>query len=350
MNKPKRLEKGDTIALVNPAGLPPLRFRHFIPLMKQYLEKEGFFVKLYLAEETATAERLGNVFTEAWLDSEVQAVFPICGSSVIFEVLPCLYSDLLKQKKVIFCGSSVLSSLSIWLSQHAQVVTFFGPHIPFIHSCAPQRENEFTVQSFWDMIMWKKGKANNMSSVHERHNFFSVNDSNTQDIKIKNLYLRPDLIKDKQKRVALFFSLTEKVVSGKTFCITMECLLSMARLGLLPSVTNSIIFTETMDWNLEQIKNTFEELSRLDAFHGANAVFITAFTERTDRKELDFPELRDPAKVKILCSSISERIQLPVLYGFPMGHGSYKLTLPQNISCSINPEDGSVYLLERPVA
>ncbi len=187
MNKAKRLVIGDTVALVNPAGMPPERFRKYIPLMGKYLEEEGFVVKTYLVDDGARAESLADGFTEAWLDPDVRAVFPICGSNLVFDVIDHLDADQLVRKPVIFCGSSVLSSMSLLLSTQAQVVTFFGPHLPFIHTYAPQREAEFSIQSFWDMVMWKKGRTKRISAVHERHHFFSVRDPEMDGVKITNI-------------------------------------------------------------------------------------------------------------------------------------------------------------------
>jgi muramoyltetrapeptide carboxypeptidase LdcA involved in peptidoglycan recycling len=349
MNKAQRLSLGDTVALVNPAGMPPVRFMRYIPLMEKYLCEEGFVVKKYLAENTSNPEQLASMFMGAWTDPVVQAVFPICGNPIIFEVLKYLKAKRMEQKPIIFCGSSVLSALSVWLFQNARIVTFFGPHLPFIHTYAPQRENEFSVQSFWSMVMWKKGRTKRISSTHELQHFFSVRDQSHVPVKLSNIYRRSDLIKDERRRDATFISPTQEIVRGNTFCITLGALLEMKRLGMLLDISGSIVFTETMDWDLERVKGAFMELSNSTVFHGVNAVFITALTERTDRQEKQFPELQDSEKIEALCQSISSIIQMPIFYGFPLGHGSYKMTMPQGIPCTIDPDDGSVSLQECPV-
>lgn len=100
MNRPKRLAKGDVVALVNPAGMPPERFRKFIPLMERYLTEEGFVVKRYLADDTDHDETLALKFIEAWLDRDVRAVFPICGSDRIFQVMEHINPQQLAAKPV----------------------------------------------------------------------------------------------------------------------------------------------------------------------------------------------------------------------------------------------------------
>src|SRR3989344_2308068 len=293
MNRAKRLAKGDTVALVNPAGMPPERFRKFIPLMERYLVEEGFVVRNYLADEGADAQNLAQKFTEAWLDQAVRAVFPICGSEQIFEMMQYLDPHKLARKTVVFCGSSVLSSLSLWLNAKANIVTFFGPHLPFIHTYAPQRENEFSVQSFWNMVTWKKGRTKRIQSVHEKHHFFSVKDPLAKGVRISNIYLQPDLISDERRKDAKFYTLLNTPITGTTYCITLGAMLTLTRLKQLPSPNGTIVFTETMDWTLTQVKEAFSEIVQTRAFEGVRAVFLTALTERTDRKERLYPELRD---------------------------------------------------------
>lgn len=104
MLKPQRLNVGDTVALVNPAGMPPERFRHYIPLMEEYLQTEGFKTKTYYASDDAEPKELAEVFTSAWADSEVKAVFPICGGFSIYEVIKHLDIEALRSHPRAYCG------------------------------------------------------------------------------------------------------------------------------------------------------------------------------------------------------------------------------------------------------
>lgn len=317
--------------------------------MKRYLVEEGFLVKDYLAPEDAPTKDLAEEFTKGWLDPDVRAVFPICGSEKIFEVIQYLDPLPLAGKPVIFCGSSILSALSLWLNTYADLVTFFGPHLPFIHSYAPQREPEFTVQSFWSMVLWRSGRTKRISSAHERYNFFSVRDTSLPRVTMRNIYLQNHLIKDAKKRDVSFFTNLEDSVEGATCCITLGAMLALRKMGSLEIRPGSIVFTETMDWSLEQVWDALNELTQAGVFTNAKALFLTALTERTDRRELQYPELRDPKRIQEFCKLISSLLGLPVLYGFPLGHTAYKLTVPQGVRCTVNPIDGSVTLSEPPV-
>ncbi len=348
MLKPKHLSEGDTVALVNPAGMPPERFRHYLPCMQDYLQSEGFLTKTYYAAERASPEDLARTFEAAWSDERVMAVFPVCGSELIWEVLRHLDPEVLRRRSVILAGSSLLSALSAWISQQTEVVTFFGPHLPFLQKKSPQRENEFTVQSFWGMVMWKVGRKKRIATVHEQHHFFRV-ESHLESVLLTNIYQKSDLITDARRRDVQFVSLFQGKVSGKSLCVTLGALVEMVRRGMLRSLEGHILFTETMDWRFEQVEEAFKEILGDPSLRGLRGVFVTALTERTDRKVKLFSELKEKERLKKLCERISTLANAPTVYGFPLGHCAYKLTLPQGIGCEVDLEQGSVLLKERPV-
>ncbi|MCR4334154.1 MAG: hypothetical protein NUV47_00245 [Patescibacteria group bacterium] len=62
MQKLAKLVIGDTVALITPAGMPPERFRHYIPLMEEYVQKEGFRTKTYLSSEQSSDQELAELF------------------------------------------------------------------------------------------------------------------------------------------------------------------------------------------------------------------------------------------------------------------------------------------------
>lgn len=348
MLKPARLNSGDTVALVNPVGMPPERFRHYIPLMEEYLKAEGFKIKTYYAPENAGQQELAGVFISAWIDPEVKAVFPICGGFSIYEVVKHLDAEAMRSHPVLVVGSSLLSVLSIWITQRADMLTFFGPHIPFLHTRSPQRENEFTIQSFWDMVMWKIGRTKRIATVHERHHYFRVN-SEADSVLVTNIYKRSDLITDPRRRDVSFVSAHKGKICGKTAFITLGSLLEMVRRDMLLPLEGCVLFTETMDWRFEEVRAALKEILSHPSLRGLRGVFITALTERTDRIEKLFEELNDQKQILDLCEYTSDLANTPAIYGFPLGHCAYKLTLPQLIECEVDLEEGTLLLKERPV-
>lgn len=349
MLKPKRLSLGDTVALVNPAGMPPERFRHYMPLMEEYLRNEGFLTKTYYAPENASADELAKVFEFAWTDKEITAVFPICGSELVYDVVQHLDLEVLKSHPVLIAGSSLLSVLSTWITQRAKIVTFFGPHLPFLQDKSPQRENEFTIQSFWSMFMWKLGRKKRVATVHERYHFFRV-DPAAETALVTNIYEKSELIIDPRRRDAQFISPYEGTIAGKTICITLGSLVEMVRRDTLFPLEGHILFTETMDWRFKEVEEALREVLSHSALRGLRGVFITVLTERTDRAVKLFEELKDSTRLKALCEYAAGLANAPTAYGFPLGHCAYKFTLPQGIECEVDLKHGSLFLKEKPVS
>ncbi len=347
MQRAKRLIPGDTVALVNPAGMPPERFRKCLSRMKDYILEEGVKVKQYLAPADAGPKELATTFTAAWTDHDVSALLPVCGSELIYDVIPHLRSkDLLRP--VIFCGSSTLSALSLWIMQQTETITFFGPHLPFIHLRAPQRENEFTIQSFWDMLMWKKGRTKRITTVHERHHFFQVNPDAEMSV-VSNIYERTDFISDYRRKDVSFASNFSGILHGRTTFVTLGVLTEMLTRNLLAPLDGCILFTEIMEWRLDKIEQVLTNVLLHPLLAGIHGVYLTSFTERTDRSEKLFLELLDRQKIVALCERLSTLIDAPVIYGFPIGHCAYKLTLPQGIDAEVDLGHGSLVLHKKPL-
>lgn len=149
------LRRGDGIALVNPAGVLPARFAKQHAYIKEYLHQLGFRVKDFVVtQDWEEPRRRCDTLMRAFLDPDIAAVLPICGGGRVFDILPHLdYATLANHPKII-CGSSDLSALVIALSEKADMVTFFGPHLNFLNPKASKPENRFTVRSFWNMLRW----------------------------------------------------------------------------------------------------------------------------------------------------------------------------------------------------
>lgn len=174
-------------------------------------------------------------------------------------------------------------------------------------------------------------------------------DPKAEVVLVTNIYGRSDLITDPRRRDVSFVSAHTGKISGKTACITLGSLLEMVRQDMLLPLEGCILFTETMDWRFEEVRAALGEIFAHPSLHGLHGVFITALTERTDRIEKLFRELKDQKQILDLCEYASSLANAPAIYGFPVGHCAYKLTLPQLTECEVDLEEGTLLLKERPV-
>ncbi len=128
--KPKRLEKGETVGIVAPAG--PLS-KEVVDTCVENLEKLGFKVKVgknvlaqngYLAgTDTQRAEDLMWAFS----DKEIRCVWCIRGGYGAMRILPMLDFEVIKKNPKLMIGYSDITALHLAIHQRTGLVTLHGP-------------------------------------------------------------------------------------------------------------------------------------------------------------------------------------------------------------------------------
>jgi muramoyltetrapeptide carboxypeptidase LdcA involved in peptidoglycan recycling len=250
----------------------------------------------------------------------------------------------------IICGSSELSALVVTITERADVVTFFGPHLNFLNPKASKLENRFTVRSFWNMLQWDWHGRNGLSK-NEAYHFFAAPRKPTLPVTIRNIYRDPTHIMNDSYRDNFYHTLSSgQSVTGKLLIGSLAVLVKLCEEGLCPDVTDKIVMLDSLDMSLEKVAellrlfNTHCNLSR------AAAVVFSSLSERTDRADLLYPELRDSNRVRDFLREVSILLGggLSLFHGFPVGHCAYKLTLPIGITASIVVGSGDLLLTESP--
>lgn len=128
---PPRLQRGDTIGLLCPAG--PVREMEHLYAGVRLIKDLGFKVKVqgvaeprqgYLAD--SDAQRAGNLHA-LWADEEVKAVLAIRGGYGCLRLMPLLDMDLFRDHPKFLIGFSDVTVLLNGLLQQAGLVTLHGP-------------------------------------------------------------------------------------------------------------------------------------------------------------------------------------------------------------------------------
>lgn len=128
---PKRLKKGDTIAVVAPSG--PLRENSLEDLEKLLIDK-GYRVKIYescnlryrgylCGEDEFRARDLQDAFE----DNNIDAIICLRGGYGAGRILDLIDFDKIKENPKIFMGLSDITILHIAINQICQLVTYHGP-------------------------------------------------------------------------------------------------------------------------------------------------------------------------------------------------------------------------------
>src|SRR3989344_1856244 len=348
---PRPLQSGDGVALVNPAGALPERFKNQHGYIKAHLEELGFLVKDMIIESGwEDARKRTETLQAAFTDPQVKAILPLCGGARIYDILPLIDYDVLASHPKIICGSSELSALVVTITKRADIVTFFGPHLNFLNPRASKLENRFTVRSFWNMLQWDWHGRNGLSK-NEAYHFFTAPRKPTLPVTIRNIYRDPTRITNDSYRDNFYHAPgSGQSVTGKLLIGSLAVLVKLCEEGLSPDVTDKIVMLDALDMSLgtvgelSQRRNAHCDLSR------TAAVVFSSLAERTDRANLLYPELRDPNRVRDFLREVSTLLGggPPLFHGFPVGHCAYKLTLPIGITASIVVETGDLLIAESP--
>lgn len=348
---PHPLQSGDGVALVNPAGVLPERFKNQYGYVKAHLEELGFLVKdLVIESGWEDAQRRSEALQAAFIDPQVKAILPLCGGARIYDVLPLIDYEVLASHPKIICGSSELSALVVTIAEKAGMVTFFGPHLNFLNPKASKLENRFTVRSFWNMLQWDWHGKNSLSK-NEAYHFFAAPRKPTLPLTIHNIYRDPTRITNDRYRDNFYYtSNSDQSVTGKLLIGSLAVLVRLCEEGLNPDVADKIVILDSLDMSLETVVELLRRFNTHCDLSRAAAVVFSSLAERTDRENLLYPELRDPDRVRDFLREVSGLLggRPPLFHGFPVGHCAYKLTLPVGITASIVAETGDLLLTESP--
>jgi muramoyltetrapeptide carboxypeptidase len=148
---PPRLQRGDTIAIVAPAG-PVLKEEEFIAGVK-ILREAGFEIKFsreimrkdgYLAgSDHDRAEELQRL----WVDPEVKALLAVRGGYGSLRMIPLLDMELIRRHPKIFIGFSDITILHSLIHKETGLITFHGPMLTSLAKI--DRES---LAAFFDML------------------------------------------------------------------------------------------------------------------------------------------------------------------------------------------------------
>lgn len=348
---PRPLHKGDGVALVNPAGVLPERFRKQHEYVVEYLKTLDFSVKDYVIESGwENPTKRSEALVAAFADSQVKAVLPLCGGARIYDILPLLDYRVIAANPKIICGFSELSALMLAITERAGIITFVGPHLNFLNPKASNQENWFTLRSFWNMLQWDWHGRNGLNR-NEAHHFFAAPRTPTLPVRIRNIYRDPDKIKKLHWRDNAYLSLdTGMETTGEVFIGSLAALVRLCWIGMAPSVAGKVIFLDTLDMSFNDIKDLFQRFNSYCHLERAAGIVFSSFGERTDRKDIVFPELRSKQRIRDFLREASDLLggKREIFRGFPLGHCAYKLTLPVGLKATFVGNGGELLLHDTP--
>lgn len=135
--KPKKLQKGDMVAIISPSGGVPTELKEQFNNGVKFLESLSLKVRIgkhtlgrYFYSSGTVEERLSDIH-EAFADKRVKAIIMSIGGSVANSLLDRLDFDLIKKNPKIFLGISDGTTLLNPIFSKTGLVTYHGPDLIF---------------------------------------------------------------------------------------------------------------------------------------------------------------------------------------------------------------------------
>jgi len=132
--KPKRLCKGDTVAVVSPSWGGPSQFPHIYESGLRTLEGLGLVIKEYPSARKDADYLYNNPefrakdINDAFADPKVKGIITSIGGDDSVRILPFIDLDIIRSNPKVILGYSDTTTLNTWLNQ-AGLVTLNGPSI-----------------------------------------------------------------------------------------------------------------------------------------------------------------------------------------------------------------------------
>ncbi len=308
--KPQALKPGDTIAVVSPAGPTDASTKGSVDAFEQgiaLLEAAGFRVKLmpnarnkklYLAG--ADAERLADLHA-AFADPIINGILCARGGYGCMRLLPKLDFDCVQQNPKVFIGFSDVTSLLLPFYERCKLVGFYGPMLTsnLVH-------NEPYSQS--ELFKLTSGPMKPPYEIPNRDTYHAFRSGVAE----------------------------APLIGGNLSLLSALC-----GTPFQPNTRGHILFIEDWKEKYYSLDRQFQQLKLAGLLDGIAGLLLCDFSEI--ERESDQPPL--PEFLKDLLSWL----EIPVGYGFSVGHGEQTATLPIGCQARFDAETGTLTLLESPV-
>ncbi len=292
--RPKRLYKGARIALV--ATGSPFEREDFDAGV-QVLRSLGFEVKYHplLFEQkgylAGSDDHRAHLLTEAILDDEVQAVFCVRGGYGTLRILSRIDASLFKLHPKIIVGYSDVTALLNFVFEASGLIAFHGPMLIGFSSLPDDSLRHFL-----------------------------------------NLLTReaPLVIRPSRREIIQKGRVRGRLIGGN-----LTTLAHLIGTPYEPSWEGRILFVEESGERLYRIDRLFTQLKYAGRLSRLAGLVLGHFTEGVEEEEVwefAYQNLRD--------------IDIPIVAGFPFGHGRENMAVPVGATFKLDGHEGILELAE----
>ena len=316
MIQPPRLQPGGTIMFVAPAGDLD---RERMMRAKDNLESLGYEVKMrrdlfaadgYLA---GPDKRRAKELMQAFLDPEVDAVFPGTGGYGTMRIFGLLDFEKIRANPKIVIGFSDITALHLALNRQAGLVTFHTPN-PMWGLGSEEGMTPFTEEYFWRALLADNDVRKNGYNIE-------IPEDAPQPTTMGKGKARGHLAGGNLSMIS--------ALEGTPFAV---------------DTRNAILVIEDVreaPYRIDRMLRQLQLAGKLQTLRGA---VLGQFTRNYDREEDQMTE--DPRfTVDGVLEQYFEPLKIPVLMNFPVGHHRYNASLPLGALVEVDADKGVLRVL-----
>jgi muramoyltetrapeptide carboxypeptidase len=337
--KPAKLEKGDTVAFIAPAGGLAALTLHRLEKGRQFFEDLGYKVKVFPTAKknsgisSDTAENRAKDIMEAFRDKDIKAIITTIGGNTSHQTLEYLDFGTIKRNPKILCGYSDITSLHLALYSLTGLVSFYGPAVITQFGENP-KPDDFTVTHFF------KAVTENIGEVQSSKQW--------TDDKSIDWISKDDLKKKRKYRENKGYEWLKKgKAKGKILGGCLPVILHLAGTKYWPDFKDKILLLETPEGedfkkgeSLANVDSALGDLRNLGVFKQVKGIVFGrgfGYTEEQIKqlKEIILYNTRD-------CN-------IPILYNVDIGHTDPIITIPLGIKVELNSSRNRFGFLEQAI-
>ncbi len=312
--KPPHLKPGDTVGLINPAGVT---FNpDDISFVKETLEALGLKAKVgkhaldrygYLAgTDTARADDVNGMFR----DKEVNAILCIRGGWGCNRILPLLDYDLIAKNPKALIGYSDITSLLLAIHARTGLITFHGP-------VGTSTWNAFSLEYFKKILF------------------------GGEKVTMQNPNTTGDNLAQAKDRVE---TVTPGKAKGKLLGGNLTVLTTMIGSEYLPAWKNGILFVEDDNEQVYRVDRMLTQLKLAGVLKQLSGFVFGKCTK------CDAGEGYGSLTMEEVLNDHIKPLGIPAWYGAMIGHIENKFTVPVGCEAEIDADAGTIRMLESAVA
>lgn len=313
--KPKALKKGDTIGLITPASAVS---RQAFEKAVQNLEDMGFVVKYtenmsvrkgFLAG--TDQQRLDDLH-QMFSDPNIDGIVCARGGYGSGRLLPNINYDLIKANPKVLVGYSDITALLYGIHQKTGLVCFHGP-------VGASEYSEFTDKSFEQVLM--KAKAPKFE--------------------------RPKEWEENKDPAFQFLPIIEGNAEGALVGGNLSLMCSLMGTPYDIGFKDKIVFIEEIGESPYRVDRMLTQLLNSGKLIQAKGIAMGVF--RGCETKPDDPDFALSTSLENVLKDRFGNMNIPVLYGLPIGHIDDNATLPFGVLAELDVANGSLRLLENGV-